>query len=153
MKKERYNPEDYKKPKREVYVYDTESNNGGVKRVCKKYKIGFYKNPYGSSAYFDDVHNIDRFCKCADKNGWDDKVAKMLKDTAMELKHASYTESKEIVNRLNKRLITMFPTKAEKEALKEAIRIAKARATLEKQRKELADIEGAEMKGENDVMA
>lgn len=118
MKKERYNPEEYTKPKREVY--DTESNNGGVKRACKKYKIGFYKNPYGSSAYFDDVHNIDRFCRHANKNDWDvDEVVKLFKDASAKLKHASYTESKDIVNVLNKKLLVMFPTKAEKKVTEE----------------------------------
>lgn len=119
MKKERYNPEEYTKPKREVY--DTESNNGGVKRACKKYKIGFYKNPYASSAYFDDVHNIDRFCRQADKNDWDvdEVVVKLFKDASAKLKHASYTESKDIVNVLNKKLLVMFPTKAEKKVMEE----------------------------------
>lgn len=125
MKKERYNPEDYKKPKRKVY--ETESNDGGVKRACKKYGIGFCKNPYASSAYFDDVHNIERFCKTADKDGWDvdDEVVKLFKDASAKLKHASYTESKDIVNVLNKKLLVMFPTKAEKKAMEEMSKIGK----------------------------
>ena len=117
MKKERYNPEEYTKPKK--VVYQTESNDGGVKRACKKYKIGFYKDPYASSAYFDDTYNIVRFCKIADKDGWDDEVVKLFKDVATKLKHVSYTESKDIVNVLNKKLLVMFPTKAEKKVMEE----------------------------------
>ena len=71
-------------------------------------------------------YNIVRFCKIADKNGWDDEVVKLFKDVATKLKHVSYTESKDIVNVLNKKLLAMFPTKAEKKTMEEMSKSVKA---------------------------
>ena len=115
MKRKSYDLNEAKKPKKDVY--QTELNTGGIQRVCKKFGIGFHKDPYGSSAYFDDVHNIYRFCNFADKNDLGVKnaeVVKLFKETEIQLKRVSYTESKEVVARLNKQLVAMFPTKAEK---------------------------------------